>query len=168
MGDFGTILTTDNGGTDWKKLKTSTSIDFFDVSIKDSIVLCVGESGTIYRYTKWVYSEQPDDSTYEPPDSSDEPPDSINQIPTEYKMGQNYPNPFNANTTIDYQILNAGFITLKIYDLLGAEVSTLINEEKPAGYYSVNFDLTSIASGIYLYRLQAGSFVETKKMILLK
>ena len=97
MGDFGTILTTDNGGTDWKKLRTNTNIDFFDVSIKDSIVLCVGESGTIYRYTKWVYSEQPYDSTYDPPDSTI-------QIPTEYRLTQNYPNPFNSCTVISYQL----------------------------------------------------------------
>ena len=88
--------------------------------------------------------------------------------PYNFKLSQNYPNPFNPSTKINYQLPTAGNVTIKVYDVLGNEIATLVNEEKPAGYYSVNFDLTSIASGIYFYQLQAGSFAETKKMILLK
>lgn len=89
-----------------------------------------------------------------------------------FSLEQNYPNPFNPSTKIRYSIPNVGSglaqTVLKVYDILGNEVTTLIDEEKPAGVYTVNFDAGSLSSGIYFYQLQAGSFVETKKMILLK
>jgi len=87
---------------------------------------------------------------------------------TEYGLEQNYPNPFNPATIIRYQIPKAGNVTLKIYDILGSEVTTLINEVKSEGRYEVNFDASSLASGVYLYRLQVNDFVSTKKMILMK
>jgi len=89
-------------------------------------------------------------------------------IPNEFVMNQNYPNPFNPNTTIDYQIPELSFVTLKVYDVLGNEVATLVNGEKPIGNYEVNFNAIGLPSGIYFYKLNAGDFVETKKMILLK
>lgn len=85
-----------------------------------------------------------------------------------FKLAQNYPNPFNPSTTIKYSIPSSEFVTLKVYDILGNEVSTLVNEEKPAGNYEVNFNALNLPSGAYFYRLQTGSLVETKKMILLK
>ena len=91
-----------------------------------------------------------------------------NQLPTTYGLEQNYPNPFNPVTTIKYQIPEQSFVTLKVYDVLGNEIATLLNEEKPIGNYEVEFDASSLSSGIYFYKLQAGSFVETKKMLLLK
>jgi len=89
-------------------------------------------------------------------------------IPKEYKLAQNYPNPFNPSTTIKYSIPSSEFITLKVFDVLGNEVETLVNEEKSAGSYEVNFNASNLASGIYFYTLQAGKFTETKKLILLK
>jgi hypothetical protein len=89
-------------------------------------------------------------------------------IPNSYSLAQNYPNPFNPTTTINYQLKLSGQVTLKVYDILGREVATLVNEEKPAGTYSVIFDAGKLSSGIYFFRLKAGNFVETKKMILLK
>jgi hypothetical protein len=89
-------------------------------------------------------------------------------IPNEIDVFQNYPNPFNPRTTITYQVPEISFVTLKIYDVLGNRIATLINEEKPAGSYEVEFDASSLSSGIYFYKLQSGSFVETKKMVLLK
>ena len=83
-------------------------------------------------------------------------------------MLQNYPNPFNPSTTIKFQIPNSSFVNLKVYDVLGNEVATLVNEEKPAGTYQLSFDASNLSSGIYFYKLQAGNIVETKKMILLK
>jgi len=85
-----------------------------------------------------------------------------------FNLNQNYPNPFNPVTIIRYQIPERGFITLKVYDVLGNEVATLINEEKPTGSYYVEFDGSNLSSGIYYYRLSAGNFVATKKLILLK
>jgi hypothetical protein len=85
-----------------------------------------------------------------------------------YQLYQNYPNPFNPSTKISWQSPVSGWQTLKVYDVLGNEVVTLVNEYKPAGNYEITFDASSIASGIYFYRLQVGSFVQTRKMILLK
>lgn len=89
-------------------------------------------------------------------------------IPIVYDLAQNYPNPFNPSTTIRYQIPQDGIVTLKIYDILGSEVATLVNEEKVAGKYEVNFNASSLASGVYIYKIQAGSFINSKKMLLLK
>ena len=88
----------------------------------------------------------------------------------DYSVQQNYPNPFNPSTNIQYAISSTQFVTLKVYDLLGREVVTLVNEEKTAGSYEIEFGVKSLelSSGIYFYKLQAGEFVETKKMILLK
>lgn len=89
-------------------------------------------------------------------------------IPTSYDLAQNYPNPFNPSTTIRYQLPQDGIVTLKIYDVLGSEIATLVNEEKVAGKYEVNFNASSLASGVYIYKIQAGEFVSSKKMMLLK
>jgi murein DD-endopeptidase MepM/ murein hydrolase activator NlpD len=91
-----------------------------------------------------------------------------NIAPDDFKLEQNYPNPFNPATTITYAMPQAGFVTLKIYDMLGNEVQTLVNESKNSGSHSVTFDAGKLTSGIYMYRLQAGNFTETKKMLLLK
>ena len=88
--------------------------------------------------------------------------------PSEYSLEQNYPNPFNPSTRIKYQVSSISQVTIKLYDVLGNEVATLVNEEKPAGSYEVNFNASQLSSGIYFYKLQAGSFSETKKMILLR
>ena len=86
----------------------------------------------------------------------------------EFKLHQNYPNPFNPSTKISYQIPELSFITIKVFDVLGNEVATLVNEEKPAGNYEINFNAFDMASGIYFYRLKTESYLETKKMIFLK
>ncbi len=88
--------------------------------------------------------------------------------PVNYILFLNCPNPFNPSTTIKYQIPEFSFVTIKVYDVLGNEVATLISEEKPAGGYEIEFDGSSLPSGIYFYWLHAGAFTETKKMILLK
>ncbi len=86
----------------------------------------------------------------------------------EYILGQNYPNPFNPSTTIEYQININSFVSLKVYDLLGNEIITLVNERKEPGNYSVAFNAAYLPSGIYVYRLTADNYVATKKLILLK
>ena len=90
------------------------------------------------------------------------------EVPTEFGLNQNYPNPFNPSTKIKYSIPNAEFVTLKIYDLLGREVVTLVNENTQAGSYEVIFDASELISGVYFYKLTAGSFTETKKMLMIK
>jgi 1,4-alpha-glucan branching enzyme len=89
-------------------------------------------------------------------------------IALNYSLSQNYPNPFNPSTVINYQIPEAGIVSLKIYDILGREVRTLINEFQQNGIYSITFNASNLSSGVYFYRIQAGSFIETKKMLLLK
>jgi len=88
--------------------------------------------------------------------------------PNDYTLTQNYPNPFNPSTSINFAIPNSEFVTLKIYNILGSEVATLVNQTLAAGSYIFNFDASNLASGIYLYELKAGSFAQIKKMNLLK
>ncbi len=94
--------------------------------------------------------------------------EDINTTPNYYSLSQNYPNPFNPSTKIRYTIKEPGFVSLKVFNLIGEQIANLINEEKQPGEYSINFDGTNISSGIYLYRLQTGNFSSTKKLILLK
>jgi hypothetical protein len=89
-------------------------------------------------------------------------------VPSEYKLFQNYPNPFNPNTIIQYSIPEKSLVSIKIFNALGKEVLTLVNEEKSPGYYEVEFDGSGLTSGIYYYQLISGNFNKTKKMILLK
>ncbi len=96
-----------------------------------------------------------------------------NKSPDNFSLEQNYPNPFNPTTKIKYVVPSAVSgelqkITLKVYNVLGNEVTTLVNEYQPAASYEINFDASGLSSGIYLYKLQSGSFIETKKMIYLK
>ncbi len=91
-----------------------------------------------------------------------------NAIPDQYELDQNYPNPFNPSTTIRYKVAKEGLVTLKVYNLLGQEVATLVNELQVSGSYEVTFDARSLSSGIYFYTLTSGNFVSTKKMILMK
>ncbi len=92
----------------------------------------------------------------------------IELAPASFSLSQNFPNPFNPTTNIEYQFPNREFVSLKVYDVLGNEVATLVNEEKTAGSYSVNFDASKLSSGIYFYKLSAGNFIQTRKMIFLK
>jgi len=94
--------------------------------------------------------------------------DLIGLTPETFQLYSNYPNPFNPSTKIRYAIAKSAFTTLKVYSLLGQEIATLINEEKAPGVYEVNFDGLNLTSGTYLYKIQAGEFSETRKMILLK
>lgn len=89
-------------------------------------------------------------------------------IPSAFGLDQNYPNPFNPSTTINFRLAMPGQTTLTVYDVLGREVGTLLNEQLPAGFHSTSFNASHLASGIYLYRLQSGSFVDVKRMVLLR
>jgi len=90
------------------------------------------------------------------------------EAPKEFALAQNYPNPFNPATIIKFQIPNSSFVTLKVFDLLGREVATLVNEEMKPGIFERQFKGSNLSSGIYLYQLRAGSFIETKKLVLLR
>jgi len=102
--------------------------------------------------------------------------ENVGSLPDLYTLSQNFPNPFNPTTTIKYSIAPPNLpegevlqhVTLKVYDVLGREVATLVNEEKLPGNYEIKFDGNNLSSGVYFYRLQAGSFSDSKKFILLK
>lgn len=102
-------------------------------------------------------------------------PDSLSSVanydqnlPESSRLEQNYPNPFNPTTTFEYSIKTPGLVTLKVYDILGTEVASLVNERKEPGNYSVAFNATNLPSGIYFYTLTSGNFIDTKKLIMLK
>ncbi len=109
------------------------------------------------------------------PDPSDVNPKDLNSIPETFILKQNFPNPFNPSTKIHYSVPNVissgarnPFVKLEVFDVLGNKVATLVNEEKPAGEYEVNFYSNGLTSGVYFYQLQSGEFLETKKMLLIK
>lgn len=89
-------------------------------------------------------------------------------VPNIFQLSQNYPNPFNPVTTIKYQLPVAGDVSLIVYDILGNEVTTLIDEFQEVGFYAKKFDASNLSSGVYFYKLKAGSYVESKKLVLIK
>lgn len=102
-------------------------------------------------------------------------PDQINDVtrdpnylPENYSLSQNYPNPFNPSTEIKYSIPSSGFVTLKVFNLLGQEIATLVNQEQTSGSYRVNFDASNLATGVYIYSIKAGNFTLSKKMVMIK
>ena len=127
-------------------------------------------SNSLYYYRVFAYLGQIA-SAYSNEDSAITPNISVVedlQIPLEYNLKQNFPNPFNPATIITYSIPDLSYVTLKIYNVLGNEVTILVNESKPSGIYNVTFDASDVPSGIYFYTLKAENFSSTKKMIYLK
>jgi photosystem II stability/assembly factor-like uncharacterized protein len=155
-----TILHTTNRGTSWTALPKVTNAELFAVDfIDDSIGTIVGGNGTILR-TKTggiVVSIEDVDRNYP-------------QQPGTYMLSQNYPNPFNPVTTIQFDISKASFVTLKVYNVLGQEVATLVNEKREAGRYDFEFRTSDfgLSSGVYFYRLQTSNFTDTKRLLFLK
>jgi len=94
--------------------------------------------------------------------------EEVANLPTEFALEQNYPNPFNPTTNFEFRIAESGLVTLKIYDILGNEIAAIVNEELPAGNYKYQWNASGLASGVYLYRLQTGNYIDTKKLILMK
>ena len=89
-------------------------------------------------------------------------------VPSEFALSQNYPNPFNPSTKIDYDIATDGNVSVVLFDMSGREVAKLVNDFKPAGYYTVSFNASNLSSGMYFYRISASNFSQTKKMVLVK
>ena len=89
-------------------------------------------------------------------------------VPGKFELSQNYPNPFNPTTLISYQLPVASNVRLVVYDIIGREVAVLVNERKATGSYEVKFDASGLATGVYIYRMQAGMYVQTKKLLLLR
>jgi photosystem II stability/assembly factor-like uncharacterized protein len=159
--NHGVFLHSKNGGKDWHYaapivdtlLKEITSIAVFRKPDDSCGYVFIGTAGT----GVWVYKYSTITGIIEE-----------KNIPEQFSLIQNYPNPFNPSTSIKFSLPNAGRVQLKIYNLLGKEVSELINEEKPAGNYEIKFDGSKLPSGVYFYTISAGNFRQTKKMILAK
>lgn len=94
--------------------------------------------------------------------------EKLEGTPSTYELAQNYPNPFNPSTTINFSIPEAGMVSIKIYDILGKEVASLINEQKESGIYTVTFDASNLPTGTYIYKISSGNFTSSRKMLLLK
>ena len=155
VGDLGTILRTTNGGTDWIEQSSGTLTPLLSVSSPDGInIIAVGYSGTICRTTNGgvTFIGKGNNITNS----------------QEFILSQNYPNPFNPTITINYFLAKTGNVKLTVYNAIGSKVTNIVNEYKPAGSYSVQFNGTNLASGIYLYRLESGNYSAAKKFILMK
>ena len=91
-----------------------------------------------------------------------------NSVPIVFNLDQNYPNPFNPTTSIKYSVPSSEHVSLKVFDILGREIAVLVNEQKSAGIYTINFDASDLSSGVYFYRLNSGNNIQIKKMLLVK
>lgn len=146
------IYYTSNNGTSWAQQHTGTGAFNHITKARNGFMLyAVGATGAVSKYGP----------------TTDITP--INTTaPSEYKLAQNYPNPFNPTTKINFSIPQAGFTTLKVYDVLGKEVATLVSNQLAAGTYAYEFNATNLTSGVYFYSIQSNGFTETKRMMLIK
>jgi len=151
--------------------------NFWAQRIFDPSVQSLGEAFTLdnlvpssglYWYLKTVTNLWADPSLKLKFDKTVDVENSKAEVPADFALHQNYPNPFNPSTKIKFVMAKSSFVSLKVYNVLGKEAATLVNEERPAGNYEVEFDGTDLPSGVYFYQLHAGSFIQTKKMILLR
>jgi ligand-binding sensor domain-containing protein len=146
-------------GTNWTTYNKSNS------GLPDNYIRSIVIDG---NGNKWIGTNGGGLTVYKEGGVVSIPEETNNTTPKEFLLNQNYPNPFNPTTKIRYQIPKSGFVSLKVYDLLGREVSTLVNEEKSTGNHGVEFDGSDLTSGIYFYSIQVEGYTEFKKMILIK
>jgi photosystem II stability/assembly factor-like uncharacterized protein len=155
VGNSGKIFKTNNGGVKWMSQESGISTNLLSLDFLNSYDgIAVGDGGIV------LTTKNGGTTT------------SVGQagisLPTTIKLEQNYPNPFNPVTNLSFSIPKRSFVSVKVYDLLGREVSTIISEEMSAGIYTKQWNAVGFPSGVYFYRLQAGSYIETKKLVLLK
>lgn len=156
VGELGWLLKTTDAGDTWFENGPETNEEFRSIFfVNGNVGYVVGSNGTILK-------------TLNGGGSSTNISEDEKSNPVTFYLSQNYPNPFNPQTVIGFKLPVSGNVLLKVYNLLGKEVATLVNEYKPAGSYEINFDASTLSSGIYFYKLVTGSFSETKKMILLR
>ncbi len=147
-------------GMQYRKINTTIDTVFFDDSTQYNIDYYYKISAVDYSGNE---SEKSNEVKITITDANDK-----SQIPLKYGLFQNFPNPFNPSTIIRYTVAKESFVNIILYNVLGKQIATLVNESKPAGNYSVQFNAINLPSGIYFYKMQAGTFVETKKLLLLK
>ena len=149
------ITITTDGGETWKQQPRNTNQYLNAAYVVENNYWVAGMNGTILFCNNPIVANVDFEN-------------SINEYPVEYNLSQNFPNPFNPSTSIKYVIDNSNLVTLKVYDILGREVATLVDEEKQFGEFEVEFDGSGLPSGIYFYRLVVGKFTITKKMVMIK
>ncbi len=153
-GTNGGVFLSTNNGTSWTGVNTGLTNTYVNTLAVSGTNLFAGTYGGVWRrpLSEMITSVERLSS----------------DVPTHFSLDQNYPNPFNPNTAIEFSLPHFGYVTLRIYNTLGQEVTTLAAENLPAGRYKVEWNANGLPSGVYLYRIQTGEFVETKKLILLK
>jgi len=153
VGDSGTIMKTTNGGAGWQSQQSMTNDYLSSVCFVNQYVgFVAGDHGLVLKTTNGgTVGIDP----------------MRREIPSEYSVEQNYPNPFNPSTTIRYGLPHKSAVQLTVFNTLGQHVATLVNGDMEAGYHEVKIDGSKLASGVYLYRIQAGEFVETKRLLLI-
>jgi hypothetical protein len=147
--DAGAYVSTDNGSS-WTAEPGLSKNDIIGLAASKNFLFAATSAG--------VWKHQLLDTDVE----------GTNKLPKHFSLQQNFPNPFNPSTVINYSVPNLSMVTIKVYDVLGREITTLVNEEKSAGNYIVQFNAGNLSSGIYFYRMKSGSFSQTKKFLLLK
>ena len=162
----GSIFLTTNNGMNWIEVSTGLTITDIVCFAASENYLFAGGGESIRNRGTGVWRRPLSEMITEIED--------IEQMPNEFLLSQNYPNPFNPTTKITYAFPllggdeRGGFVTLKVYDILGNEIETLVNEEKSPGTYEVTWNTANLPSGVYFYQLRAGTFIQTKKMVLLR
>jgi photosystem II stability/assembly factor-like uncharacterized protein len=149
----GIIISTEDGGDTWSPQIEGLSVPLTALHFKDGIGWAVGGNGLILRTDNWVTWTNPNTGKV---------------YPSQFTLYQNYPNPFNPVTMINYRLPITSYVELSIYNVLGQKVATLVDEKLDAGYHHIEWDASGLASGVYYYKLEAGNFVQTRKMIYLK
>jgi len=147
----------------WDTLKSLKIVnEFSDYLYRVGIYLYTPSVGSIdWSLAKWIvflYVGNPETNSVS----------VVPVLPDKFILHQNYPNPFNTSTVITYELPNSGFVTIRVLDVLGNVIGKLVDEEKPSGEYSINFNASNLPSGIYFYRITSGKFTATKKLIILK
>jgi len=156
VGKYGFMLFTSDGGNSWTQCESPTNTAINSIFFIDSTTgWAAGNDGAILKYNS-------NDSV------SSVNNKNINNLPNSFYLSQNYPNPFNPSTKIEYRLNSLGIVTIKIFNVLGQEVKTLINKYESAGSYSIQVDLSNYPSGVYFYKLKTKNYQLVKKMILLK
>jgi photosystem II stability/assembly factor-like uncharacterized protein len=155
VGNNGAIFATTDGGNNWF---TDSTVAGITANLNDILIFPISEIGLVPSDSGMIeISSQP--VGIEP---------EKEYVPKKYSLSQNYPNPFNPSTTIEFSLPQTSHVTLRVYNMVGEEVAALVNEELNVGTYTTQWNASSVASGIYFYRLQAGDFLDTKKLLLLK
>jgi hypothetical protein len=152
VGMSGMILHTTDGGDTWDYQVSGTWTDLLSVTFTDANHgWAVGYGGTILHYGGGLWTAP-----------------SETHLPARFALEQNYPNPFNPTTTIGYEVKTTGLVSVKVFDLLGRNVGTLVRGIQPAGQYSVSWNAENLPSGMYFCRMKAAGFAQTRKLMLLK